>query len=92
MRLGKLWIELGGRLKMLLCFWQVALFQERSPKIYLSIDQTGIGADRFSILRSGLIQFAVFFQKGPIAMMGQRGLRRQADRSFAFRRRLVIVA
>ena len=37
MRLGELWIELGGRLKMLLCSCEVALFQERGPQVYLSI-------------------------------------------------------
>ena len=38
MRLGELWIELGGRLKMLLCSCEVAVFQERGSKIYLRID------------------------------------------------------
>ena len=91
MRLGKLWLELGCRLKMFLCSWQVACRQKRGPKIYSSIGQLGIGADRLAILHSGLIQLAMFFQKGAITMVGQRGFRRQADRSFAFRSSLVIV-
>src|SRR5437764_11443895 len=83
MRLGELWIKLGGRLKMLLCSCEVAVFQERGSKIYLRIDYTRIKADCFSILRSGLIQFAVFFQKSPKTMVSRRRFWRQTDRGFA---------
>jgi hypothetical protein len=91
MRLSELWIEFGCRLKMLLCSCQVACCQERTPEIYSSIDQAGIGADRLAILCSSLIQCAVFFQKGAITMVGLRRFRRQADCCFAFRRSLVIL-
>ena len=73
MRLGELWFE-SARLKIMrLCLVQVAVFEKRTPKIDMSIDETRINLHSLSILCNCLLKLPVFFQEGSIAIPRRGG-------------------
>src|SRR6266436_5540529 len=92
MRLGELWFDPGRLQIMRFCFRQVALFEKRTSKVDMSIDETRINLHSLPILRNCLLKPPVFFQEGPIAIPRRRRPWSQPDGSFAFRSRLLVAA
>src|SRR6266480_4917462 len=58
----------------------------------MSIDKMSVDLQCLSILRHCLLEFAMLFQEGAIAVAGLSGLWRQTHSGFAFRRRFVCAA